>query len=81
MIAGLIPVPTNLRLRGQRLVYSVERKFKQVQTEQLLDRFIALSGQVMIPDNILSFAERFGPLYLCRPRNRGVSHAAPDESG
>jgi hypothetical protein len=65
MIAGLIPVPTNLRLRGKRLVYSVEQRFKQVQTEQLLDRFIALSGQGMMPDNILSFAEHFGPLYLC----------------
>jgi hypothetical protein len=65
MIAGLIPVPTNLRLRGQRLVYSVERKFKRVQTEQLLDQFIALSGGLRVPDDVLSFAECYGPLYLC----------------
>lgn len=63
MIAGLISMPTNLQLRGKRLVYSVEREFKRVQTEQLLDRFIALSGQV--PGDVLSFAKSYGPLYLC----------------
>lgn len=65
MIAGLIAMPTNLQLRGQRLVYSIERRLKQVQTEELLDRFIALSGGWMMPGDVLSFARRYGPLYLC----------------
>jgi hypothetical protein len=74
MIAGLISMPTNLQLRGQRLVYSVERGFKRVQTEQLLDRFIGLSGRV--PGDVLSFAKRYGPLYLC-DRHRIAAYHMP----
>ena len=55
----------DLQLRGQRLVYSVERKLRRVQTEQLLDRFIALNGRFVMPGDVLSFARHYGPLYLC----------------
>jgi hypothetical protein len=52
-------------LRGKRLVYSVERRLKRIQPDQLLDRFIALSGRFTTPADVLSFARRYGPLYLC----------------
>ncbi|MGB3549618.1 MAG: hypothetical protein WA993_02935 [Candidatus Binatus sp.] len=65
MTASQVAMPRSLELRGQRLVYSVDRKLRRIQPDELLDRFIALSDRFNTPADVLSFARRYGPLYLC----------------
>ncbi len=65
MVASQIGLPISLKLRDQRLVYSVERRLAHIQPEELLDRFIALSGRFISSADVLTFARRYGPLYLC----------------
>jgi hypothetical protein len=65
MVSSQIALPILLKVRDQRLVFSVERRLARIQPEELLDRFIALSGRFTSSTDVLSFARRYGPLYLC----------------
>ena len=65
MTGNDVAVPALLELRGSRLVYSLDVKIKRINTSRLLDRFIALADRSSTDLELLAFARRYGPLYLC----------------
>lgn len=67
-------MPAHLELRGSRLLYSAPERTRRVDPECLLDRFIALSDRSSTDRDILAFARRYGPLYICEHHGIAIYH-------
>jgi len=69
-------VPKSLALRLGRLCYSGEGQIKSLDPKLLLDRFVSLGRPGSRDEEILEFAKRYGPLYLCKAHGM-VSYHKP----
>src|SRR5208282_1147299 len=67
-------MPAHLELRGSRLLYSTPERIRRVDPVRLLDRFIALSDRSSTDRDILAFARRYGPLYICEHHAMAIYH-------
>jgi hypothetical protein len=67
-------MPAYLELRGSRLLYSTPERTRRVDPSRLLDQFIALSDQSSTDRDILAFARRYGPLYICEHHGIAIYH-------
>jgi hypothetical protein len=67
-------VPKRIELRGSRLVYTGEGKITRLDPSRMLDRFVALAEPRSRDQNILEFAKRYGPLYLCKHHGLAAYH-------
>ena len=65
LIGNYATVPARLELHGSRLLYSAEGRLRRLDTARLLDDFVALADVDATQRDILEFAKRYGPLYLC----------------
>jgi hypothetical protein len=65
LIGNYASQPAHLALRGDRLLYSAERHLRQLDAGRLLDEFVALADADQTNQDVLDFAKRYGPLYLC----------------
>jgi hypothetical protein len=67
-------VPAHLELRGARLLYSAVGKVKRLDPSRLLDHFVSLADLQSGDRDILEFAKRYGPLYLCEHHGLAAYH-------
>jgi hypothetical protein len=74
LTGNCVRVPAQLEMRDRRLIYSGTSKTKQVEVSGLLDHFIALADRFSLDHDILKFARRFGPLYLCERHGLASYH-------
>lgn len=59
-------IPQTIKVVGERLVWSEQGDVREIETEGLLDAFLALAQPSAAANpHILQFAKRFGPLRLC----------------
>ena len=52
-------MPADLELRGSRLVYSGEGRFRRIKLERLLDDFLGLADQFVSARDAFSFARKY----------------------
>lgn len=74
LTGNYISMPESIELRGSRLVYSRKRTLKRVKPERLLDDFLELADESANNRDILRFARRHGPLYLCESHGIAAYH-------
>ena len=74
LTGNYVGMPESLELRGSRLVYSAAGRLKRVAPEHLLDDFLKLADQFADSRDILTFARRYGPLYLCEHHGIAAYH-------
>jgi len=73
-IAGsAVAIPETLSVERSRVLWSEPTNVKEVDTRELLDRFLALAAE---DSDIADFAHQFGPLWLCE-RHQAVSYHRP----
>jgi hypothetical protein len=67
-------MPKTLELQGSRLVYSRGSRMRRIDSSRLLDHFVSLADSSAGNRDLLRFALRYGPLYLCEHHGIAAYH-------